>query len=170
MIKDFKSKFELFNCIGHSSSDTHKLKPMYQLFSFCTTKLLNEDYLIIDPFSRSCLWADRRNDINPKYLHEFSTHCMDALEFLKNEKSSSVDILLLDPPFSDRQSDEEYGTNNLYANPKYMSDLGKQIFRIIKPGRYVLKCGFNSNPPSFDHNIPPDWDLWRSLDIYGSET
>jgi len=29
-----------------------------------------------------------------------------------------------------------------------MSDMGKQIFRILKPGGYVLKCGFNSNPPA----------------------
>jgi len=124
------------------------LKPMEQLFSYCKTKMMNKKHITIDPFSRSCLWGDKRNDINPKYLHEYTTHCMDALEFLKNENSTSIDIVILDPPFSDRQSDEEYGTNNLYANPKYMSDLGKEIFRVLKPGGMVLKCGFNSNPPA----------------------
>jgi len=72
---------------------------------------------------------------------------MDALEFMCTMATGEAHGVIIDPPFSNRQSDEEYNTGNLYTNPAYMADIGLQCFRVLKPGGYVLKCGYNSNPP-----------------------
>jgi hypothetical protein len=145
-------KISMLNCIGINSADTHNLEAYSKLFRMAMNKTISKNILgnvhVVDPFARMCLWGTKRNDINPNFLGQYTTHCMDALDFINSEATSQTDIVLLDPPFSDRQSKEEYGSSNLYANPKYMSDLGKSIFRILKAGGYVIKCGFNSNPPS----------------------
>ena len=142
-------KIELFRCLGHSSSDTHDLEPYDRLFAYAMQLWTNAlgNISIIDPFARKCPWGTKRNDINPKFLHEYTTHCMDALEFVSSLPKQSAHIVLLDPPFSDRQSKEEYGTSNLYTNPKYMKDIGNEIFRILKTSGFVIKCGYNTNPP-----------------------
>ena len=145
------ASIKIFNCIGVNSADTHNLKPFSNLHKFAMDNLISKnilDIVVIDPFARTCLWGTRRNDINPIFFGQYTTHCMDALEFMKTEATGEAHIVLLDPPFSNRQSEEEYGTSNLYTNPKYMSDLGKEIFRILKPNGFVIKCGFNSNPPA----------------------
>jgi hypothetical protein len=151
-LRIFKEKFSLYNCIGVNSANTHNLKPMAKMYDYCLDKLIFENKIkrpiVIDPFARMCLWGTKRNDINPQFLHEYTTHCMDALEFLNNEPRGKAHIVIMDPPFSNRQSEEEYGTNNLYTNPKYISDLGKECFRILCSGGYLIKCGFNTNPPS----------------------
>lgn len=144
-------KIKIFNCIGLNSADTHNLHPFEKLYRdarnyFVGRSILNP--VILDPFSRKCSWGTKRNDLNPEFFPQYTTHCMDALEFLQKEATQDTHMVLLDPPFSDRQSSEEYGTNNLYANPKYMADLGKEIFRVLKPNGIVIKCGFNSNPPA----------------------
>ena len=121
-------KIEMFNCIGHSSSNTHELVPYDRLMRYAMDNWIYGGNIIgnlevIDPFARRCLWGTKRNDINPEFLHEYTTHCMDGREFMLNIQRESAHIVLLDPPFSDRQSNEEYGTSNLYTNPKYMVDI-----------------------------------------------
>lgn len=143
--------FSLVNCQGYSSSSTHNLKPMSDLYGYMMRKWISEKNVmtpeIIDPFARMCLWGTVRNDINPEFLQQFTTHNMDALDFMCTMPSGEAHGVIIDPPFSNRQSDEEYNTGNLYTNPAYMADIGLQCFRVLKPGGYVLKCGYNSNPP-----------------------
>jgi hypothetical protein len=143
-------KIELFNCIGHSSSNTHELEPYDRLYSYAMQLWTNAlgNISTIDPFARKCPWGTKRNDINPEYLHEYTTHCMDAMDFVASIPKQSTHIVLFDPPFSNRQSNEEYGTSNLYTNPKYISELGKECFRILKNSGYLIKCGYNTNPPA----------------------
>jgi len=150
-MRKFKEMISIYNCIGIDTHNTHNLKPYAKMFDYCLDKLVFEKELknpiVIDPFARRCLWGTKRNDINPEFLHEYTTHAMDALEFLSNEPRGQAHVVLLDPPFSNRQSDEEYGTNNLYANPAYISNLSKECFRILKPGGFLIKLGYNTNPP-----------------------
>lgn len=148
----FKEKYSIENCIGFSSKDTHLLNPYKKLYNYAMRKWVIENDIatpiVLDPFSRRCLWGTHRNDINPLFFQEnMTTHCLDALEFMTEIETNSAHIVLFDPPFSDRQSDEEYGTNNIYANPGYIADLGLQCFRVLKPKGYVIKCGYNTNPP-----------------------
>jgi len=143
-------KVEMFNCVGHSSSNTHNLKPYDDLFAYAMKLWTNElgKISIVDPFARKCPWGTKRNDINPEFLHEYTTHCMDAIEFMAKIQRQSAHIVLIDPPFSNRQSNEEYGTSNLYTNPKYIVDLNNQAFRILKTSGFLIKCGYNTNKPT----------------------
>ncbi len=144
---------DIYNCLGHSSSNTHELVPFDKLYRYAMdnwiyTHTVVGNLEIIDPFARKCSWGTKRNDINPEFLYDYTTHCMDAREFMLNIDRDSAHIVLMDPPFSDRQSNEEYGTSNLYTNPRYISDLGKQSFRILKPNGFLIKCGYNTNRPA----------------------
>ena len=146
-----KERIKISSCVGMDSHHTHTLPPFEKLYNYVMHKLILEENnpvpTVIDPFARTCQWGTIRNDINPTYLHQYTTHCMDALEFMCTMPTGEAQAVLLDPPFSNRQSDEEYGTNNLYANPAYMRDIGLQCFRVLQPGGYVIKAGYNTNPP-----------------------
>lgn len=151
MKRKYKNKVDIHQCLGHSSHHTHQLQPLENMYNHVMHKLIIEQKIatpeVIDPFARMCLWGTKRNDINPEFLKQYTTHNKDALEFLCDLETSSSDLVILDPPFSNRQSGEEYGTSNLYTNPAYMVDLGLQCFRILKSKGYVIKCGYNTNPP-----------------------
>jgi len=111
---------------------------------------LGVQYDTLDLFARTCPWADFRNDLNPKFKKSGHTNmCLDALEACKTFTENSMALVFCDPPFSPRQAKDKYecGTDNLYTNPKYIADLGKEIFRILETGGFVIKAGYNSNPP-----------------------
>lgn len=146
-------KIDIINCIGHNSSETHQLKPFEKLYKYAMDNWIYSNNTVgnlevVDPFARKCMWGTKRNDINPEFLFDYTTHCMDAKDFLANIQRESAHIVLMDPPFSNRQSNEEYGTSNLYTNPKYISKLGQECFRILIPNGFLIKCGYNSNKPS----------------------
>lgn len=107
--------------------------------------------LILDLFARKCPWGTIRNDLNKKFLEKgYTNMCKDANECLLEFKNGEVDLILLDPPFSDRQDKDKYdevGRASLYTDPRYMSCLGKQMFRVLTPGGLIVKAGFNSNKP-----------------------
>ena len=99
---------------------------------------------IVDPFARNCeLAAPFTNDINPNTKAKF---CMDALNFLEmlEEDNCIFDVALMDPPFSQRQEKELYGTN-LYTQPRRIKQIELAIGNIVRPGGYVIKFGYNSN-------------------------
>ena len=137
-----------------ASKDTHTHKGYKKAYDYVMKKMYSRqafDMVTMDLFARTCPWADIRNDLNREYLDKGYTNMNeDALELVKSWQTSSVDVILFDPPFSSRQDADKYGGNldaSLWTNPKYMSDIGKEMFRILEPGGYVIKCGYNSNAP-----------------------
>jgi hypothetical protein len=65
----------------------------------------------------------------------------------------SFGLAILDPPWSNRQASEVYGTPNLYAaDSAKMVRIGRKLGNLIQPGGYVIKCGYNTNPfhPSYE--------------------
>lgn len=134
----------IFNRIQGGSNDgidTHKSKYYQRIFNKYR-KFLRGDSLIIDPFAKDCEWADITNDINPNTK---AKHNLDALEFLKNIESNIAGLILFDPPFSDIQNERKYGSSNLYASDSNKISLIQNEFsRILKPGGYVIKLGYNS--------------------------
>ena len=143
----------IFNCIGKSSHATHQLEPYDRLFGHCMNKFVYQRNVIgsleiVDLFARQCPWGTVRNDINPQLYPAYTTHSMDALECIKGLKRNSAHIILFDPPFSDRQSAEEYGTSNLYTDPSYIAEIGQEMFRVLQPGGFLIKCGYNTNAPA----------------------
>ena len=134
-----------------AGKDTHTHRGFRKAFQdACALNPPYKGQMIVDLFARRCPWGTLRNDLDADYLEQgFTTHSMDAIDFLCTMNSNSADIIILDPPFSDRMNEDKYvGRASLYTDPKYMSDLGKQIMRVLRPGGIVVKAGFNSNRPS----------------------
>ena len=108
------------------------------------------DFLAIDPFAKDCMLGDVRNDIDPDTRAE---HHLDAVEFLKLQRTRRFDLVIFDPPFSVVQA-ERYGNHcpNIYTIPHYVSNCMKEIERVVKPAGHILKFGFNStrHRPTFD--------------------
>lgn len=99
----------------------------------------------IDPF---CGWtspAELTNDINPKCPAHFH---LDALDFLKKQKSRSWRGCLFDPPYSPRQLKECYeGIGYSYQNLQFQNtikNVRNEIARIIKTDGLVISFGWNS--------------------------
>ena len=87
------TQFSLISCLGLESSNTHKLPAMKKLFRQAMDRCVIDDKIInpkiIDPFARQCQWGTLRNDINPEFYPQYTTHMMDALDFLTDIESNS---------------------------------------------------------------------------------
>ena len=70
---------------------------------------------------------------------------LDAEEFLKRMKDMRFGGAILDPPFSNHQSREIYGSENLYTDPAKMKRIEMELGSLIELGGYVVKFGYNSN-------------------------
>jgi hypothetical protein len=145
-------KIERITEASGAGADTHKHRGYQKAFRYVREKLFDyPDHEVLDLFARECPWGDYRNDLNEKYLKARQTNmCMDALEACQSFDDRSIDIILFDPPFSSRMDADKYGEvgrASLWTDAKYISDLGKEMFRILECGGYIVKCGFNSNSP-----------------------
>ena len=125
------------------SSRTFTIKPIRSLIlKYKTLK----GGLWIDPFANESRIADITNDLNP----EFDTNYhMEAYEFLQIFKDASVDGCLYDPPYSHRQVSECYKNFGKKASWKdtsgdFHTRCKQELKRIIKPGGFVICCGWNS--------------------------
>ena len=135
-----------------AGKETHKHKSLQAAFRYCREHLQHDpDHSVLDLFARKCPWGDFRNDLNPEFLTAgYTNMCHDALEAAQRFNRSTIDIILFDPPFSSRMDADKYdevGPASLWTNPKYISDLGKAMNEILTTNGYIIKCGFNSNPP-----------------------
>ena len=98
---------------------------------------------IIDPFARNCEFAwPYTNDIDTSTNAE---QHLDAEEFLKRMKDMRFGGAILDPPFSNHQSREIYGSENLYTDPAKMKRIEMELGSLIELGGYVVKFGYNLN-------------------------
>lgn len=101
---------------------------------------------IIDPYANKNRIADVTNDLNPEYDTDYH---MDALDFLKMFKDSSVDTVLYDPPYSPRQVAEcyhqfGYEVTMETTQTSFYSKQSAELSRIVKPGGIVLSFGWHS--------------------------
>ncbi len=98
----------------------------------------------VDPFARNCRWATYRNDINEETKAEYH---MDAIDFLKHihNEIGLVDLILFDPPYSQRQAEDKYGgITNVYTTPGYVKDIFTQMVRMLSHRGRIIKLGYNS--------------------------
>ena len=127
--------------------------PNAKTFSIKPIKKFVEDNIkgkavIIDPFANSNKYGTITNDLNPEFDTNFH---LDALEFLRQQKSNSADLVLYDPLYSVNQAAECYhnfGKEKLeinVANQKYWSECKKHVSRILKKGGVALCFGWQSN-------------------------
>lgn len=117
----------------------------------CIRNLINRyddsSLFSIDPFANKNRIAKITNDLDPEMGCD---HNMDAIDFLKIFKEISVDLVLFDPPYSQRQVSECYKkfdktVNMQTTQTSFWSILKKEIARIVKPGGTVISLGWNSN-------------------------
>lgn len=123
--------------------------PSPNTFSIKPIRELVEHYMIgelwVDPFCRQSVLKSRccfTNDLNPKFA---GTHNLEALDFLKLFAFNSLDGVLFDPPYSPRQAKEEYnGFGALDTSRRFYSERKREAAAIVKPGGYIICCGWNS--------------------------
>ena len=125
-------------------SNTFSIKPIHDLISRYVAKMR----IIIDPFVRNSPFKNfcTSNDLDKEIKADYN---IDALEFLKEIKSNSVDLVLFDPLYSARQISECYKKMNMVVNMETTQEifwrrLKEQIYRITKSDAFVISCGWNS--------------------------
>jgi len=137
---------------GSLDLDTHQTNYFRQamnylyprLFALNPTPLDSYGLKIADPYARNCRIAgEYTNDIDPETDAKFH---LDALDFLCSMDSGAFDAVIFDPPFSEYQAKRyEHGTANIYTTPGAVKDQMCEIERILKPGGYLLKFGYNTS-------------------------
>lgn len=127
---------------------TFSIKPIKELLQIEKAFGLFKEGKWCDPFSGKLSPADVKNDLNPDNKADFH---LDALEFLKLQKTGSFDGVLFDPPYSITQATrcyQKFGKDKLkinVANQSYWVECKNQIARIVKPGGKVISFGWNTN-------------------------
>jgi len=127
---------------GYPNKWTFQIKPI--------TKLLEEemtDGTWIDPYSGMTSPATITNDINPAMPTQYHK---DSLEFVNQFDDNSIDGLLLDPPYSNRQISECYKSLGLPVTQHTTSSnfyfrVMKAVTNKIKPNGKVISFGWNSS-------------------------
>lgn len=124
------------------NKNTFNIKPINELIH----RYLKEDMLVVDPFANANKLATITNDLDPQYDTDYH---LDALDFLKQIEDNSVDLVLYDPPYSQRQVSESYRKLDMSVNMKttqnsYWTKQKREITRIVKQGGYVISCAWNS--------------------------
>lgn len=120
---------------------TFKIKPIAELLK----DEIKKSELWVDPFAGEFSPANITNDLNPERA---TMYHLEALDFLHTFDDCSVDGVLYDPPYSQRQVKECY--DSIQGNIKWDGkmtfwSLSKdEISRIVKPGGKVICFGWNS--------------------------
>lgn len=101
--------------------------------------------LWVDPFAGEHSPASITNDLNTERPTDYH---MDAVEFLRMFPDNSVDGVLYDPPYSQRQVKECYdgiqGGLQWDGRMTFWSESKNDVARIIKPGGKAICFGWNS--------------------------
>ena len=142
---------------SNNNIESHKTKYFLLAYKDMTTRINDlieiqsfdlgyaPEIMIADPYARNCEWAyPWTNDINPETN---ANHNMDALAFLKHLPSSYFHGVVFDPPFSGEMDKRKYdgGITNVYTTPGAIKDQMAEIQRVLMPGGYMLKLGYNSS-------------------------
>ncbi|HEL1607073.1 TPA: adenine-specific DNA methylase [Streptococcus suis] len=135
---------------GFPSKNTFSIKPI--------AELLDEevrDGIWIDPFANNSKKATITNDLNKEFDTDYH---MDALDFLKMFEDESVDGVLYDPPYSNRQVSEVYKGVGLPVTKETTQSTfwlrqKEEIARILKPGGKAITFGWNSGGVGKKHNF-----------------
>jgi len=118
---------------------TFKIKPI--------AELLKEEMsggIWVDPFAGKHSPAAVTNDLNPGLETDYH---MDAADFLKMFGDESVDGVLYDPPYSQRQAKECYdgiGKTGFDGKMTFWSRTKDECARILKPGGKAVCFGWSS--------------------------
>lgn len=129
-----------------ANADTHTWPAYKTAFhkSRMSITMQGKPCISVDPFARNCRWAKYRNDINEETKAEYH---MDAIQFLEHihQAYGLVDLILFDPPYSQRQASEKYGEiTNVYTKPGYVKAIFNQMVKMLSFRGRIIKMGYNS--------------------------
>jgi hypothetical protein len=137
----FILKLEYIQAGSFDGIDTHDTVYFRKIWKQLPSMLESPAKVLVDPFARNCTLAHpHTNDIDENTT---ARHHLDALEYLQGVPSNFADLVIFDPPFSPSQEKKYKGNRNVYATPGYIPALMSEIKRILKPGGYLLKFGYN---------------------------
>jgi 23S rRNA G2445 N2-methylase RlmL len=150
------------------SADTHTTKWFKEIWNDIIDGMGGHKWAqkatIVDPFARNCKLAyPNTNDLNPDTE---ARHNMCALDYLKSFKTDQVDLVIFDPPFSERKANvlyDGYGVNLYTSDAKLMLDCIKETSRILKAGGCLLKFGYDMNFPSPGFVLIGGWIMTKNF-------
>lgn len=133
------------------NSKTFKIKPIKDLI----LRHIKDNDLVVDPFANEAsikqfLPKTARyitNDLDTQYETDYH---LDALEFLKQFDSNTVDVVLYDPPYSPNQVKVCYEKLSKTVTVQdvrisYWTNFKKEIARILKPNGICISFMWNTN-------------------------
>ena len=126
--------------IANADKWTFTIKPIRDLL----LKYVKDGKGWVDPFAGNNSPAEFTNDLNPKAKAKFN---MEAEEFCK-QLNGTYEGVIFDPPYSPRQVKECYesvGLDNAYKNNSWYNNVRNAICDHIRPGGYVVSCGWHSH-------------------------
>lgn len=142
--------YKIYRKWAMPNSKTFRIKPIKEIIK----KYIKETDVVIDPFANE---HSIENEIKCKqYISndidtDFNTNYhLEAQDFMKMFNDRSVDVVLYDPPYSNRQISECYKKLNKTVtmkdtNSSYFTKFKQEIARILCPGGICISCGWNSN-------------------------
>jgi hypothetical protein len=140
----------IFNRIWEMpNSRTFKIKCIAKLI----LKYAKNKEIIIDPFANEHSIKKHLsskyicNDLDTDYKCDYN---LDAEDFLNLFENNSIDMVLFDPPYSNRQVSECYKKMNKTVtmhdtNSGFITKFRQEISRIVKTDGIVITFGWNSN-------------------------
>lgn len=128
------------------NKNTFTIKPIWKFVQ----RYLHGSDVSVDPYSRDTRIATLTNDLNPNTIAEYH---MDAVEFMAMLVTENIvaDLVILDPPYSPRQTKECYDSIGLKMKMEdawggeIKARLHTHVDKILAPGGHVLRFGWNTN-------------------------
>lgn len=122
-------------------------------------RYLSAAKISVDPFARNKQWATYTNDLNPNTAAQ---HHMDAeayLHMLAAEHAGTIDLAIMDPPYSPRQISELYKEIGLTCGMKDTQSavlyqrVRNALSPLLAPGAIVLSFGWSTNGMGKKHGF-----------------
>lgn len=145
---------EIHKAWAMPNAKTFKIKPIKGLI-LKYAKSFGDKSIVVDPFANEGSIAQNlppgttyiSNDLDTQYD---TTYHLDALDFLRQFKDGSVDMVLFDPPYSPRQTSECYKklgrtVTTQDTSSKPFAEFKKEIARILRIGGICISCMWNTN-------------------------
>lgn len=126
------------------NSETFSILPIRALLK----RYIEPGMVVIDPFARNSKIGTITNDLNPETGAQ--SH-LDAAEFLSGlvAERVSADVVILDPPYSNRQIIEMYqGVGREFKAEDDVNRYARYrrpIDNLLKVGGLVISCGWHTN-------------------------
>lgn len=143
-------------CWAMPNGDTFSVPPIGEF----VLRYLDQSMLSVDPFSRNKNWATYTNDLNPKTSAQ---RHMDAEAFLlalaDEGHAGTIDLAILDPPYSPRQISELYKEIGLTCGMKDTQSavlyqrVRNALAPLLSPDAIVLSFGWSTNGMGKKHGF-----------------